>query len=271
MKTRFNPPALLLCLFAVSFISTTVHAQSKLSITMVGNAAIRMQIDDKHYFCQDNSLTVEDLAPGYHSVKLFVVKKDRWNNSASGQMIYNASLFLKPQFYTDIVVNRFGKTLVDEQPFSRGDFYDSNDFNNDRGRDLRPIDPRGGNGNGNGNGGGYGNGNGNNNGYGGNNNYNIQPMPMADDAFASAREAVRKESFDNSKLVIAQQIADKNYFTTAQARELARLFSFDDRKLDFLKYAYGRTLDRNNYFIVNDVFAFSKSKEDLANYIKNYK
>ena len=261
--------AFLTCFIPATFIATTLCAQSKLSITMVGNAAIRMTIDDKHYFCQDNSLTVDDLAPGYHSVKLFLVKKDRWNHSPSGQMVYNANLLIKPQYYTDIVINRFGKTLVDEQPLSRGDFYDNNnwyddrniDRNNDRNADPRyPVDsrdPRGGNGG--------------NGGRGGNQPYDIQPMPMADDAFAAAREAVRREGFDNGKLVVAQQVADKNYFTCAQVRELARLFSFDDRKLEFAKYAYGRTLDRNNYFIINDVFAFSKSKEDLANYIKGYR
>jgi hypothetical protein len=262
--------ALFACFVITAFIPAALHAQSKLSITMVGNAAIRMVIDDRHYICQDNSLTVEDLSPGYHSIKLFLVKKDRWSNSNHGQLVYNANLLLKPQFYTDIVVNRFGKTLVDEQPFSKGDFYDNYNWDDDRNKDPRyndprypNIDPRGGNG---GNGGNNGNGGG-----GGRGGYDIQPMPMTDDAFAQAREAVRKESFDNSKLVVAQQIADRNYFTSAQVREIARLFSFDDRKLDFVKNAYARTLDRNNYFIVNDVFAFSKSKEDLANYIKNFR
>ena len=139
--------ALFVCFIPAAFISTTLRAQSKLSITMVGNAAIRMVIDDKHYICQDNSLTVEDLSPGYHSVKLFIVRKERWNNSAYGQMVYNANLLIKPLYYTDIVVNRFGKTLVDEQPLTRGDFYDSNEWNNDRdhNRDQHyPNDPRGG-------------------------------------------------------------------------------------------------------------------------------
>lgn len=271
MKTPFfHRLTLFICLIAPAFIPAALRAQSKLSITMVGNAAIRMVIDDKHYICQDNSLTVEDLTSGYHSVKLFVVRKDRWNNSSNGQMIYNANLLLKPQYYTDIVVNRFGKTLVDEQPFSKGDFYDN--WNDDRNRDPRynNNDPRGNGGYNGNNGGGYGG----NNGYGGNGGgrpYDMQPMPLADDAFAAAREAVRRESFDNSRLVVAQQIADKNYFTSAQVREIARLFSFDDRKLDFVKYAYARTVDRNNYFVVNDVFAFPKSKENLAAYIKNFR
>jgi hypothetical protein len=226
-------------------ISTALQAQSKLSITMVGNGAIRMVIDDKNYMCQDNSLTVDDLAPGYHSVKLFLVKKERWNNAGYGQMVYNANVNLKTQFYTDIVINRFGKALVDEQPLTKGDYYDNIDHN-----------------------GGY---------NGGYNNPRPQPEPqiqvqqMSDNSFAMARDAIRKESFDNTRMTVAQQIADNNYFSCAQVKELVKLFAFEDRKLDFAKYVYARTLDRNNYFTINDVFSFSKTKEDLAAYIKNFR
>lgn len=232
-----------LCLFL-----TALHAQTRLSITMVGNAAIRIVIDDRNYICQDNSFTIDDLAPGYHSVKLFLVKKERWTNPAYGQMVYNANLILRAQSYTDVVINRFGKALVDEQPLSRGDFYD----NIDRGNGGRDWD--------------------NNN----SNNYPVKntprsPQQMQDNAFAAAREAIRKESFDNSRMVVAQQIADNNYFTTAQVKELVKLFSFEERKLDFAKYAYSRTVDRNNYFMINEVFNFSKTKEELADYIKNFR
>jgi hypothetical protein len=72
-------------------------------------------------------------------------------------------------------------------------------------------------------------------------------------------------------MTVAQQIADNNYFTTAQVKELVKLFSFEDRKLEFAKYAYARTLDRNNYFTINEAFNFSRTKEELADYIKNFR
>jgi hypothetical protein len=221
----------LLCLFL-----TVSHAQTRLSVTIAANSAVRVVIDDRNYICQDNSLTVDDLAPGYHSVKLFVSKKEKWNNPAYGQMVYNANLILKSQVYTDVVVNRFGKSLIDEQPMSKGDFYDNIDYNN------RPV-----------------------------NNTPRSPQQMTDNAFAAAREALRKENFDNSRMTVAQQIADNNYFTTAQVRELIKLFSFEERRVEFAKYAYARTIDKNNYFMLNEVFNFPKSKDDLADYIKNFR
>jgi hypothetical protein len=212
---------------------TTLHAQTKLSVTMVGNTAIRIVIDDRSYICQDNSMTIDDLAPGYHAVKLFLVQKERWNNCSYGQMVYNANIILKSKSYTDIVVNRFGKAMVDEQPLTRGDFYDNNNF---------PV----------------------------NNNTPRQPQQMQDNAFAAAREAIRREAFDNTRMTVAQQIADNNYFTTAQVKELLKFFSFEERRVDFAKYAYARTIDKNNYFAIYEVFNFPKSKDDLADYIKNY-
>jgi hypothetical protein len=201
---------------------------------MVGNTAIRVVIDDRNYICQDNSLTIDDLTPGYHTVKLFAVKKERWNNPSYGQMVYNANVILKSQAYTDLVLNRFGKAMLDEQPMSKGDFYDrDNNY---------PV-----------------------------NNTPRAPQQMPGNAFAAAREAIRKESFDNTRMTVALQVADNNYFTAAQVKELLMLFSYEERRVDFAKYAYGRTIDKNNYFMINEVLNFSKSKQDLAEYIKNFR
>jgi hypothetical protein len=64
---------------------------------------------------------------------------------------------------------------------------------------------------------------------------------------------------------------DRNYFTSQQVKELLQLFTFENNKLDLAKYAYRKTMDRRNYYIVNDVFAFSNSKDELARYIRDYR
>jgi hypothetical protein len=54
-----------------------------------------------------------------------------------------------------------------------------------------------------------------------------------------------------------------------QVVSICNLFGFETSKLDFAKYAYIHTIDRNNYFKVNNVFGFSSSKEELSNYIRS--
>ena len=46
-------------------------------------------------------------------------------------------------------------------------------------------------------------------------------------------------------------------------------FSFEDKKLEFAKFAYGRTTDPRNYFKVANVLTFSDNKEELNEFIQN--
>ena len=104
----------------------------------------------------------------------------------------------------------------------------------------------------------------------GNNNYNNVPRPMPDNTFNSFIETVRRESFDDSRMAIAKAGIDQNFFTSNQAKALLGVFSFEASKLEIGKYMYGKTTDPKNYFVVYNVFTFSKSKEELAEYVRTY-
>jgi hypothetical protein len=93
------------------------------------------------------------------------------------------------------------------------------------------------------------------------------PMPMDGRTFEEAKNTISRASFNDTKLSTAKTILASNYVTTNQVMEICKLFSFDDTKLEFAKYAYDKTVDRNNYFKVGNVFSFSSSKEALNNFI----
>ncbi len=92
-------------------------------------------------------------------------------------------------------------------------------------------------------------------------------MPAGE--FDEAKEQVKKASFADDKIRIAKQITEANCLSVAQIKEIAKLFSFEDNKLDYLKFAYDFTFEKKKYYMVNDVLNFSSSKEDLDNYIKS--
>jgi len=100
-----------------------------------------------------------------------------------------------------------------------------------------------------------------------------QPVSRAmdDQSFQIFFQTIKKENFDSAKMPMAKQVIDLNYFTAEQVKQLLPLFDFEDNKLDMAKYVYGRTIDRQNYFIVYSVFNFNSSKEKLVEYLKNYK
>ena len=95
-------------------------------------------------------------------------------------------------------------------------------------------------------------------------------MPMRQNDFAAAKKSISSKSFEESKLTIAKQVFNNNCLTSAQVKEIMLLFSFEESRLDFAKYAYGYTYDPGNYFKVNDAFTFESSIDDLNTYISSF-
>jgi Domain of unknown function (DUF4476) len=251
----------------LSIASFANFAPNRLTVSAEGDAGIKVTVDGSRFNQQldDNSVVFENLNPGYHAVKVYqvVAKRGGWfgrNKTDDYRLMYTGSVNIKPLFETSIVLNRFGKAYIDEQPIrGRG--------NDDREKYDRDYDNHD-----------YGDHNDRRNGYDHgyenadsryNNNGNSYSQLMNNDDFFAVKRMLEREGFDNTRLVIAKHIVDVNALTAIQVKEMARLFSFDNSKLDFVKYAYTKTIDKNNFVLVCDAFSFGSSKEQLIDYIRN--
>ena len=85
--------------------------------------------------------------------------------------------------------------------------------------------------------------------------------------FNQAKEQIKNETFDNSRLNLAKQVVSGNGMKATQITEICRLFSFENNALDFAKYAYQFCTDPNTYYLVNEVFKFDSSKRELNDFI----
>ena len=239
-------------LLLASLISISMYAFpnfSRMSITSTSNAKLRVMVDGNRYKVNDNSILINNLQQGYHSVKVYRLARGNrftlpYGNNNNYQLVYSANVYVKPQYHIDITINRFGKAFIDEQPIGAG-YYDGDDDD-------------------------WGDDNHNDNNWNNNNDYNYS-REMNAQTFSSFKQALEKESFDNTKMNIAKQVINSNYFTTAQIREVLQLFSFENNKLEMAKDAYKNTIDKNNYFSLTDCFTFSNNKDELMRYIQNYR
>jgi hypothetical protein len=93
-------------------------------------------------------------------------------------------------------------------------------------------------------------------------------VPMAAGDFTNAKNSIQKQSFADSKMKTAQQITRNNCLSTSQVIEIVEMFSFETQKLEFAKFAYDFTTDTKNYFMINDVFSFSSSSDDLNKFLE---
>jgi hypothetical protein len=190
----------------------------------------------------DNTVSVRNIYPGTHTVRVMREMKNKsgWNLRIGGprtETIYAIKATLRDGYDFDIVVNRFGKVLIDERRIDPGDdwYSDDDDDRYDNRNDRNDRDNR---------------------------NYE-----MTDADFNQAKESLRKDWFENTRLTTARQIIDKNYFTSRQVKDLMLLFTFENNRLDIAKYAYSKTVDKGNYFIVNDALSSTSKKEELNLFI----
>jgi hypothetical protein len=93
------------------------------------------------------------------------------------------------------------------------------------------------------------------------------PMPINPNDFSGVKSSISSKSFEDSKLQVAKQVCGSNCLLSGQVREIMQLFSFEDTRLEFAKFAYGHTYDLGNYYKVNDAFQFESSIDDLNRYI----
>src|SRR5688572_7588983 len=276
MKTIFT-----LLLSTIFSIAALAYDGTRLTVTSISNNKMFVEVDGRRYNLNGNTFSLSNIRPGTHNIRVLreLKRKTGWNfGNNREETIYNIKATFRDGYHFDILVNRFGKVLIDERRIDpNDDWYNDDDYdrNDDRNRDRDNTYDDGGNHDDrdydeddrdtrddrdykddrNNNDPRY-------------DNNNSRAMNNTD--FTQAKETLRREWFENTRLETAKQIIDRNYFTSQQVKEIVLLFTFENNRLDIAKYAYGKTVDKGNYFMLNDAFTFNNNKEALKEYIRQY-
>ncbi len=98
------------------------------------------------------------------------------------------------------------------------------------------------------------------------------PCPVSAEEFHEILNAIKKESFSNTRLTLAKTIAkSKNCLLATQIKEMTALLDFENARLEFATFAYDYCFDRENYFIVADALSYTSSKNELMKTINSRK
>ena len=98
-----------------------------------------------------------------------------------------------------------------------------------------------------------------------------EPLVYLSEEVNDMCQSIRKESFDDNRLEMAKLIVrsrDK-MFKTSQIKQMANCFSFEDSKVEFLKFAFDACVDQNNYYECVSILTFSSNKEELMEFINS--
>lgn len=246
MKTFFTLFTSLL--MSIAIFAADARPKSTVTIKSVTKDEIRVVIDGKTFEPRTNSIMIQNVDAGYHTIKVYRQKSSNIfsNFGKRFELVYNSSLTVKPKTSLQITFDRFGRTSISEEKIKRnrnwddndGYYYDRDDRNDNGGRweDERE--------------------------------YNSYAKPMSDREFDQVMNSMQKEWFEANKLKSASQIISTNFFTADQVKEMMLLFTFENNKLEIAKQAYTKTVDKQNYYCVSDGLSFKSSKDELARFIR---
>lgn len=240
MKTLFFSLALSLSVM----ISKANHNFSQLNLKFFDNSNFTLVFDHQKFHAPSSSFNLNNLTPGNHRVKIF--KKSYGYNQPHHQMVFNGFIAIPAGTQVFAMIDYYNQlNIVSQTPL-----YASNNYGYDNCSDD------------------------NYDGY--YNNYNagycapVAPVCMSNQAFNQLMNTISNTTFDSNKLQIANQAISMSGITSSQVLSLMNLLTFESNKLSLAESAYPYTIDKQNYFMVNNGFTFSSSISTLNNYISRF-
>ncbi len=230
---------LLSAIFITAILIAAPPVQSRLSISTASKNNFRIMLDGNYISSQqgaDGEIMINNIRAGNHNIKIYQQNNGYDNRNYDNRR--NSSRRIQQQLVYD------GNIYIKPQ-------YHVDVTINRFGKafiDEQRIDENF-----------YGN---NNNGTWNNN------IAMNARDFMMLKQTIARETYETTRLSIAKQAINGNYFSAQQVMEIMQLFSYENNKLDIAKYAFRYAADKNSYYQVADALGYSVSKEELMRYIQ---
>ena len=160
------------------------------------------------------------------------------NGATEYVQVFNDNIRINVQRHLEITVMRFGKTAWDEGPIPAEDWND--------GIYLNPVGQTD---------------NGTNPGNSG------SSQAVTNDVFLKIKKHIQDGYYDETMLTNAKVILKNNWLNTSQISEIGKLFTYDEGKLKFLKFAYDWCIDKGSYFTLTEVIYYDANKKQLLDFI----
>ena len=225
-------------LLSFSLLAYTTSGRSKLNIKTWNGEKFSLIIDNKSYSKPQSIYNIENLLPGKHHI---IVKRKvhKRRGGSHTRTIYNGYINIPASSKVKATVQRHQKlSIVDIDPIVSVTpvVVHGNVAINNHGKHNTAINSHG---------------------------QHVVPAGISSRSFQNLKHTIVRTSFDDEKLIVAQQAIASHRVSSQQVLELMKLFSFDSKKLELAKFAYAYTLDKQNYYIVNSGFTFSSSVRKL--------
>ncbi|MBX2907453.1 MAG: DUF4476 domain-containing protein [Taibaiella sp.] len=230
------------------------RAQSQMRITTTNRSKITVAVDGRYFNRRGTAITVGDLPPGRHSVKIYAIQYDRWG-SAYQRLMFQGRVTTDYRMTTNVVFNPYSRMANIRQIASEWrdgandeDYAAYKDGAHEESSSPVPGTPAA-------------------------SSPLASPAPMGSLVF-SKQEALKKktdgESTDTKKLATVKNGLSGETVSTTQVMDIMDWFLFESTRLEFSKWAYNITIDKQSYKDLAKKFEVSANRQDFEAFVKKH-
>jgi hypothetical protein len=240
-----------LAIVTAGFLGISAFSQT-VTVSVNGNKNNQVVVDGQTYTNttvsrngKKNEIVIPNLRSGQHSIQVF---RANGNNRRSTELYAN-TFTLRPNYDLQITVNGNNGRVRMVESTNNAAYDPYGNRNNNDPYYNNNNDPY----------------------YNNNNNYRVA---MAESDFNNLYQSIRGKWLPGSKMNAATSAFNNTSynFSSAQIRQVIQLLSSEANRLDLAKLAYDNAIDPNNYYSqVYDLLSNQSSRDELNNYIRNYR
>lgn len=239
-----------------------VHAQSQLKIRLADNGRFNVSVNGRYFDRRGTSVTVGDLPPGRHKVKIYRMVYDRWGRSFNN-LIYTGWVNTDYKMVTYLTYDPYIRAArIREVPFGNapergtpgeaGSRYNEGypepepDVKSSVAAADKPAEkPQ--------------------------NDVAASPVPtgsLTDEKAKAIKDKVAGKKTDTEKFNLIRSELAGATFSTIQVCVFMDCFLFESTKVDFAKWAYKNTADKEFFSDVVGKLSLKESKDEMNRFLK---
>ena len=205
------------------------HLASELSLRLQHQAWFTLSLDNQFFETPVNFFHANELTPGNHFITVTRLDKGYYGPFTHPVTVYKGYIFIPALSKVHAMIDKFGQLRINN---------------------ITPIAPV------------------------------CYPVPVVNECapvpyafgmndydFQQLVSTINHMSFESSKMQGVKQALSSNQVTARQVEQLMQMMTFESSKLELAKFAYHRTIDKQNYYLLNDSFTFESSIQDLNDFI----
>jgi len=227
-------------------------------VRLADNSVINIAVDDRYFNKKGTSVTMGDLPPGRHRLAIYSVVQSR-NGRGHEEIIYSGKIITHDGSITLFTYDADNRQ-IDVQEQDMNSYMQNNPPANNGPGNYNNNMPQGNN---------YNNNYDNNRGQ----QFNqparqLETPTLTDVKIDQLKTRVMDKKTDTERMKLMKDALSSEKMTTDQVAAMMDWYNFEDSKVEFAKWAYPNTLDKNNFSSLENKLTYKDYVDNLDNFIK---